>query len=250
MSLASERIAHLAERLRLSDLPALLPAACEEAAAKERSFAEFAEELLGACAAAADTRATETIVRLAGFPARKTLEAFDFAFQPSLNRKQVTELASCAFVERAENVILLGPPGVGKSHIAIALGLAAAARRYAVKFTTAAKLVASLAEARRAGTFSRRGARAGGPALRGRFPPLRARLDRAYLKQELRRVGRGVLRRRRHRHGHPRPPAAPLHDDHHQGRELPSEGKEEGRRRDDGGRLGGVNFESSQRGQD
>jgi DNA replication protein DnaC len=156
MSLASERIAHLAERLRLSDLPALLPAACEEAAAKERSFAEFAEELLGACAAAADTRATETIVRLAGFPARKTLEAFDFAFQPSINRKQVTELASCAFVERAENVILLGPPGVGKSHIAIALGLAAAARRYAVKFTTAAKLVASLAEARRAGTFSRR----------------------------------------------------------------------------------------------
>ena len=156
MSLAAERIAHLAERLRLPDLPALLPAVAEEAAAKEYSFAEFTEELLGACAAAADARATETIVRLAGFPARKTLETFDFAFQPSINRKQVTELGSCAFVERAENVVLLGPPGVGKSHIAIALGLEAAKRRYAVKFVTAAKLTASLAEARSAGTFTRR----------------------------------------------------------------------------------------------
>ena len=156
MSLELERIAYLAERLRLPDLPALLPALAEEAAARERSFAEFTAELLGACAEAADARAAETIVRLAGFPARKTLESFDFAFQPSINRAQVVELASCAFVERAENVILLGPPGVGKSHIAIALGLEAASRRYAVKFTTAAKLTATLAEARTAGTFTRR----------------------------------------------------------------------------------------------
>ena len=113
MSLELERIAYLAERLRLPDLPALLPALAEEAAARERSFAEFTAELLGACAEAADARAAETIVRLAGFPARKTLESFDFAFQPSINRAQVVELASCAFVERAENVILLGPPGVG-----------------------------------------------------------------------------------------------------------------------------------------
>ena len=73
-----------------------------------------------------------------------------------MSKKQVTELASCAFVERAENVVLLGPPGVGKTHIAIALGVEAAKRRLQVKFTTAARLVASLAEAGSAGTFSRR----------------------------------------------------------------------------------------------
>jgi DNA replication protein DnaC len=73
-----------------------------------------------------------------------------------VNKKQVAELASCAFVERAENVVLLGPPGVGKTHLAIAFGVEASKRRLSVKFTTAARLVASLAEARTAGTFSRR----------------------------------------------------------------------------------------------
>jgi DNA replication protein DnaC len=109
-----------------------------------------------ACAAATDERAAETIARLAGFPTRKRLEEFDFVFQASINRRQVGELASCAFIERAENVVLLGPPGVGKTHLAIALGLAAAGRRYSVKFTTAARLVASLAEARGGGSFTRR----------------------------------------------------------------------------------------------
>lgn len=156
MSLADERLAVLCERLRLPDLPLLLPQLAAAAVAAEHSYARFAEELLAACAAAADERAGETMARMAGFPARKHLSAFDFAFQPSLNKRQVQELAGCGFVERAENVVLLGPPGVGKTHLAIALGLEAARRRLSVKFTTAARLVASLAEARSAGTFTRR----------------------------------------------------------------------------------------------
>jgi len=96
------------------------------------------------------------IARLAGFPARKLLDDFDFAFQASINKRQVAELASCAFVERAENVVLLGPPGVGKTHLAIALGLVAAGRRYSVKFTTAARMIATLIEVRGSGSFTRR----------------------------------------------------------------------------------------------
>ncbi len=156
MNLAEERMERLAEKLHLPDVPALVPALAQDAVSKEWSFADFAEALLQAQSDAADARAADTIQRLAGFPVRKTLSDFDFSFQPSVNRKQVTELASCAFVERAENVVLLGPPGVGKTHLAIALGAEAAKRRMQVKFTTAARLVASLSEARTAGTFSRR----------------------------------------------------------------------------------------------
>lgn len=156
MSLTAERLEVLAERLRLPDLPLLLPQLAETAVAGEYSYARFAEELLAACAVAVDERAAETMARMAGFPARKTLAEFDFAFQPSIGRRQVAELAACAFVERAENVVLLGPPGVGKTHLAIALGLEAAGRRHSVKFTTAARMVAALAEARGAGSFSRR----------------------------------------------------------------------------------------------
>lgn len=156
MNLADERIERLSEKLHLPDVPALLGALAQEAVTKEWSFSDFTEVLLQAQADAADARAADTISRLAGFPVRKTLDEFDYSFQPSVNKKQVAELASCAFVERAENVVLLGPPGVGKTHLAIALGAEAAKRRMQVKFTTAARLVASLSEARTAGTFSRR----------------------------------------------------------------------------------------------
>lgn len=156
MNLSDERIERLSEKLHLPDVPALLGVLAQEAVTKEWSFSDFAEVLLQAQADAADARAADTIQRLAGFPVRKTLDEFDYSFQPSVNKKQVAELASCAFVERAENVVLLGPPGVGKTHLAIALGAEAAKRRMQVKFTTAARLVASLSEARTAGTFSRR----------------------------------------------------------------------------------------------
>ena len=154
--MADERIEHLSEKLHLPDVPALLGALAQEAVAKEWCFSGFTEVLLQAQADAADARAADTIQRLAGFTVRKTLDEFDYSFQPSVNKKQVAELASCAFVERAENVVLLGPPGVGKTHLAIALGAEAAKRRMQVEFTTAARFVASLSEARTAGTFSRR----------------------------------------------------------------------------------------------
>jgi DNA replication protein DnaC len=156
VNLTSERIALLAERLRLPDLAAELPLLAEEAATKSWSYAEFAERLLAGSAEAADRRAEATLQRLAGFPYRKSLAEFDFAFQPTVSEKQLRELAGGAYLERHENVLLLGPPGVGKSHLAVALGLEACRARHRVRFTTAQRMIAALAEAREAATYSRR----------------------------------------------------------------------------------------------
>jgi len=89
--------------------------------------------------------------RTAGFPAIKTLDGYDFGFATGAPRQQIMELASLAFVERAENVVMLGPSGVGKTHLAIALGYMATQRGWKVRFTTAADLVLLLETAQRQG---------------------------------------------------------------------------------------------------
>lgn len=156
MNLELERIALLADRLHLPQLTATLPLLAEEAAKKEKSYSEFLLGLLEEEVRAADLRAQEMMLRLASFPFRRTLDDFDFSFQPSVNQKQLRELTTCAYVGRAENVILLGPPGVGKTHLAIALGLAAIHQRLHVKFTTVAAMVANLNQALKLGTYPSR----------------------------------------------------------------------------------------------
>ena len=133
-----------------------IPLLAEEAARKDKSYSEFLLGLLEEEVRAADARAQEMMLRLASFPFRRTLEDFDFSFQPSIQKKQLRELAGCTYVERAENVILLGPPGVGKTHLAVALGLAAIGRRLHVKFTSVAAMVANLTQAMKAGTYASR----------------------------------------------------------------------------------------------
>ena len=91
------------------------------------------------------------LTRTAGFPTLKTLEAYDFAFATGAPRIQIQELASLGFVERAENVVLLGPSGTGKTHLAIALGLLATHRGWKVRFTSAADLAIALEAAQRQG---------------------------------------------------------------------------------------------------
>jgi DNA replication protein DnaC len=95
-----------------------------------------------------ERRMVERRIRAARFPAVKSLDTFDFMAIPSLNKMLVIELARCEFILRRENIIALGPSGTGKSHIALALGLAACQRGFAVGFTTAAGLVHQLMEAR------------------------------------------------------------------------------------------------------
>jgi DNA replication protein DnaC len=86
----------------------------------------------------------------------KTLETFDFSFNPSVNRKQIYDLATCAFVERSEPVFLLGPAGVGKSHIAHALGHEAVRRGYDVLFTRASDMLTHLNAGRADDSYARR----------------------------------------------------------------------------------------------
>jgi DNA replication protein DnaC len=95
-----------------------------------------------------ERRSVERRIRQARFPAPKSLDSFDFAAIPSLNKLLVLELARCEYVERRENVIALGNSGTGKTHVALGLGLAACQKGLAVGFTTAAALVHELIEAR------------------------------------------------------------------------------------------------------
>ena len=91
--------------------------------------------------------------RIAGFPAIKTLDQYDFNFATGAPRKQILELASLAFVERGENVVFLGPSGVGKTHLAIALGYLATQKGYKTRFFSAADLVLMLEAAQRQGRY-------------------------------------------------------------------------------------------------
>ncbi|MGM0583914.1 MAG: IS21-like element helper ATPase IstB [Pseudomonadota bacterium] len=95
-----------------------------------------------------EARMIERRIKAAKFPAPKSLDAFEFDAIPTLNKRLVLDLARCEFVERCENVVALGPSGVGKTHLAIGLGLAACRRGVKTRFATAAAIVHELIEAR------------------------------------------------------------------------------------------------------
>ena len=95
-----------------------------------------------------DRRKVERRIKAARFPVVKSLDSFDFAAIPKLNKMQVLELARCEWIERRENVIALGPSGTGKTHVALGLGLAACQKGLSIGFTTAAALVSEMMEAR------------------------------------------------------------------------------------------------------
>ncbi len=117
---------------------------------------EAIEDLLSAQIVLRNNRRLQTAMRSSRLPAVKTLQQFDFSFQPSIKRQQIDSLHELGFLKRAENVILLGPPGVGKTHLAISLAIAAAESGRRVYYGTLAALIESLTEAKAAGNLSRR----------------------------------------------------------------------------------------------
>ena len=117
---------------------------------------EAIEQLLDAQIALRNNRRLQTAMRSSRLPAVKTLAQFDFAFQPSIKREQIESLHELGFLDRRENVIFLGPPGVGKTHLAISLAVAAAESGRRVYYGTLAGLIESLMEAKAAGELSRR----------------------------------------------------------------------------------------------
>ena len=84
---------------------------------------------------------------MSGFPIKKTLDDFDFSFQPSIDKRQIDELATMRFLENGENVVFLGPPGVGKTHLASALGLVAAQHRFSTYYVNCHQLIEQLKKA-------------------------------------------------------------------------------------------------------
>lgn len=119
-------------------------------AAKESwHFSEYLYEVLRSESEAKAERSKAMLTKIAGFPTIKTLEQFDFDFTVGVNRRQVEELSSMAFVKRNENIILLGQSGVGKTHLAIALAYKAVQHRMKVKFTTTADLLMQMNQAKK-----------------------------------------------------------------------------------------------------
>ena len=164
-ALQTERLQGYMSRLKLAQMPMVLDQIAEEAAAKELGYLDFLERLLEEEAQAKHSRNVTLKTQLARFPYVKRLDAFDFSFQPSLDAKRIRELASLRCLADRANVLFLGPPGVGKTHLAIALGLEAITQGYGVVFTTLAGLLGSLERAKTANRLDERLKALGQPKL-------------------------------------------------------------------------------------
>ena len=139
---------HYLKQLRLPTMLREYRKVAEQCAREDVDCQRFLLRLVELEVVEREQRATERRIKAAKFPVLKSLETFDFLAMPSLNKALVLELARCEYISRKENVLALGNSGTGKTHVGLALGLAACQQGYRVRFTTAAALVHELIEAR------------------------------------------------------------------------------------------------------
>jgi DNA replication protein DnaC len=144
-------LTHLFRALKAPAAARALPKLADRARVEEWSYERFAEALLSTEHASREAHGGEGRIKAARFPARKTLEEFDFTFQRSVKKTLIQHLGQLDFLHGRENVVLLGPPGTGKTHLSIALGIRACLAGHRVAFRTATEWVALLADAQRAG---------------------------------------------------------------------------------------------------
>lgn len=149
MNLQMERVSALCESLKLQVMAFNAPDIAQQAAKAEWDYLRFFEALLDIEIRTRAAKKQEMFTRMAGFPAIKTLEQFDYGFATGVPKATVNELASLAFIERAENIALLGPSGTGKTHLAIALGYKAVQAGLKTRFISASDLILQLATAQR-----------------------------------------------------------------------------------------------------
>ncbi|MGS5599858.1 AAA family ATPase [Escherichia coli] len=153
MELQHQRLMALAGQLQLESLISAAPALSQQAVDQEWSYMDFLEHLLHEEKLARHQRKQAMYTRMAAFPAVKTFEEYDFTFATGAPQKQLQSLSSLSFIERNENIVLLGPSGVGKTHLAIAMGYEAVRAGIKVRFTTAADLLLQLSTAQRQGRY-------------------------------------------------------------------------------------------------
>jgi DNA replication protein DnaC len=148
------RVLESLARLRMRSILERLDALLAEAARAEPTYLDFLDKVLCEELGSKQRKRVAMGIQIAHFPAIKTLEEFDFKFQPSVDQKLVRELATGRFLAEADNVLVFGPPGVGKTHLAIALGRAVVEAGHSVLFTSATALLAALSKAETEGQLA------------------------------------------------------------------------------------------------
>ncbi len=149
MTSAASELAHLFRALKAPAAARSLPALADRAREEQWSYERFAEALLSTEVGARESHGGEGRIKAARFPARKTLEEFDFTFQRSVKKTVIEHLGQLDFLHARSNIIALGPPGTGKTHLAVALSIRACLAGQRVQFATATEWVARLGDAQR-----------------------------------------------------------------------------------------------------
>lgn len=142
-----ERIRENPEVLKMKNTLQILPNYLEHAVKDDLNIIKVLDYLFAEEAMGKQQRAYENQVRMSAIPMRKTLEDFDFSFQPFIDKRQIDELSTLRFMENAENIVFLGPPGVGKTHLATALGIVAARVRFSTCYVSCHALIEHSREA-------------------------------------------------------------------------------------------------------
>lgn len=142
--LIKERIVGNLQKLKLNRIQDILPSLIAETEETEISYMGFLDQLLTEEVSSKEDRRLKSALRVARFPFEKTIEEYDFTFHPDLDKRSIMALFDLSFIQQKENVIFLGPPGVGKSHLAISLAIKAAYFGISVYFITMADLIAKL----------------------------------------------------------------------------------------------------------
>lgn len=151
MNLQAQRIESLCEHIGLLALKVEYGALAQQAAAQESGYIDYLEQCLKTEQQARQHRTRSLLLRMAGFPIVKLLQDYDFKFAVGAPKRQIEALASLSFIQRRENIVLLGPSGVGKTHLAIALGYLVTQAGLKTRFLTAADLLLQLEAAQRQG---------------------------------------------------------------------------------------------------
>ena len=154
--LVATRIREHAERLRLAHLAENLDALLTRAEQATMGYLELVDLLLEEAVGVREGRRFRNALKLSGLPHHKGLDTFDFAFQPDLDAGKVRDLAALGFIQQKANVCFLGPPGVGKTMLAVGLAIAACQAGYSIYFTTLDDLVRNLKEAEASGRFAKK----------------------------------------------------------------------------------------------